>query len=99
MSVIQWERYPTVAQQSRARTWLTIQANLELAPNTIEAYGGALEDYLTLSQRVAVVPETASREQSPHTSTISPPDHIRSRPIVPTHLPTQGWRMPRSSSA
>jgi len=62
MSVIQWERYPTIVQQSRARAWLTIQANLELAPNTIEAYGRALEDYLTFSQRVAVVPETASRE-------------------------------------
>src|SRR5262249_59674348 len=62
MSVIQWERYPTVAQHSRARTWLTIQANLELAGNTIEAYGRALEDYLTFSQRVAVVPDTASRE-------------------------------------
>jgi integrase/recombinase XerD len=46
MTDIRWERYPLVAKAPNARIWLTFQAKVGLAPNTIEAYGRALEDYL-----------------------------------------------------
>jgi site-specific recombinase XerD len=62
MSDIRWERYPLLAQSPHARTWLTIQANLGLALNTIEAYGRALEDYLVFSRHRAISPEAANRE-------------------------------------
>src|SRR5947209_9944627 len=62
MSDIRWERYPLLAQAPHARTWLTIQANLGLALNTIEAYGRALEDYFVFSNRRAISPESANRE-------------------------------------
>ena len=44
-TVIRWDRYPCLAVHSHARTWLTIQANLGLATNTVEAYGRALEEF------------------------------------------------------
>jgi integrase/recombinase XerD len=63
MSEGRWEQYPLVAQLPHARTWLTIQANLGLAPNTIAAYGRALQDYLAFSTRHGVVdPDDATRE-------------------------------------
>lgn len=61
MGDIQWERYTRVAMDQQARTWLTIQANLGLATNTIEAYGRALEDFFTFSQRGGVEPATATK--------------------------------------
>lgn len=61
MGDIQWERYTRVAMDQQARTWLTIQANLGLATNTIEAYGRALEDFFTFSQRGGVEPTTATK--------------------------------------
>jgi integrase/recombinase XerD len=56
-----WERYPAVAACPLARAWLRIQADLGLARNTIEAYGRALQDYLTFGTNAAVAPETAGR--------------------------------------
>lgn len=50
-SNVRWERYPLVAQSATGRAWLQIQANLGLATNTIEAYGRALQDYLSFSAR------------------------------------------------
>lgn len=46
MSAVRWERYPLVAEMPVARRWLQIQADLGLSPNTVAAYGRALEDYL-----------------------------------------------------
>jgi integrase/recombinase XerD len=51
-----------VAQSPHARSWLTIQAHLGLAPNTIDAYGRALEDYLAFSASQAIIPESAHRD-------------------------------------
>jgi len=62
MGDVQWKRYPLVAQIPHARSWLTIQANLGLAPNTIDAYGHALEDYLGFCAGSAVSFESANRE-------------------------------------
>lgn len=61
MADICWERYQLVAQSPHARSWLTIQAHLGLAVNTIDAYGRALEDYLAFSARQALAPESANR--------------------------------------
>ena len=49
MANIRWERYPLVAELNVARAWLTMQQNLGLASNTIDAYGRALEEYLAFS--------------------------------------------------
>jgi site-specific recombinase XerD len=61
VSDLRWERYPLVADAPLARSWLQIQSDLGLAPNTIEAYGRALQDYLSFSRRAATLPETARR--------------------------------------
>jgi integrase/recombinase XerD len=62
MTDIRWERYPLVAQREHTRTWLQIQGNLGLASNTVEAYGRALESYLSFCQGQGVTPEEATRE-------------------------------------
>jgi integrase/recombinase XerD len=62
MQDISWSRYPQVAQTPRARSWVQIQANLGLAPNTIDAYGRALNDYLDFCQRHSIETEAATRE-------------------------------------
>src|SRR5690349_3812511 len=57
-----WERYPLVAATPPARTWLTIQGHLGLAPATIAAYGRALQDYLSFCAGRAIDPLAATRE-------------------------------------
>lgn len=59
---VKWQHYPSVALLPAAKAWLEIQANFGLAPNTIDAYGRALEDYLQLSARLQFAPGSASRE-------------------------------------
>jgi hypothetical protein len=58
---VRWERFPEVAQNLHARAWLTIQADLGLAANTVEAYGRALEDYFSFTRRSTVEPDSAAR--------------------------------------
>lgn len=60
---VRWEQYPAVAQHDLARAWLAQQANRNLAKHTVETYGRSLEDFLRFSDRAAVRPEQASREQ------------------------------------
>jgi integrase/recombinase XerD len=62
MAVIRWERYPSLSQSEYGRIWLTIQMNLGLAQNTIDAYGRALEDFFTFSAQKGFSPEMATRE-------------------------------------
>jgi integrase/recombinase XerD len=57
-----WQRYPVIAEMPQARCWLTIQQNLGLAPNTLDAYARALEDFLTFSSRAGVLAASATRE-------------------------------------
>lgn len=59
---VHWERYPLVTQDTEAKLWLSIQANLGLSPNTVEAYGRALEDYFRFCQRIPIQPVLATRE-------------------------------------
>ena len=63
MSDISWDRYPNLAQSKYGRAWLTIQMNLCLAQNTIDAYGRSLNDFLDFCQRSRVIPEAITREQ------------------------------------
>jgi site-specific recombinase XerD len=62
MSALRWEKYASVADHAQARGWLEMQANLGLAPNTVDAYGRALEDYLGFSAAAGVDAAGASRE-------------------------------------
>jgi integrase/recombinase XerD len=60
---IDWSRYPTVAGHTQARQWLSIQAHLGLANNTVTAYGRCLEDYLRFCGMQEINPNTVTREQ------------------------------------
>lgn len=62
MSEVHWERFPLVEREAHARSWLSIQANLGLAPNTLAAYGRALQDFLAFSARGGVDALAATRE-------------------------------------
>jgi site-specific recombinase XerD len=44
------------------RSWLTMQANLQLAPKTLSAYARWLEDFLMFCTHVQIDAETATRE-------------------------------------
>ena len=63
MSEVRWELYPLVAQLETAQAWLRMQANLQLAPKTIDAYGRCLNDFLAFCSRQHLVPEAVTREQ------------------------------------
>jgi integrase/recombinase XerD len=83
VSSIRWDRYPRVAESDNARTWLTIQANLGLATNTLEAYGRALEDYLAFSAHWSVTPETTNREHvAAYVRDLASRPHPRGKNIV-----------------
>ena len=56
-----WQRYPLVARTPLARAWLKIEANLDHAPNTIDAYGRGVEEYLRFCEAKGVEPTAATR--------------------------------------
>lgn len=58
---IEWLRYPFVAANALARTWLTTETLLGLAPNTLDAYARGLDDFLSFCQRADISPVTATR--------------------------------------
>lgn len=60
---MRWELYPLLSDHERARAWLSMQHNLRLAPNTVEAYARSLEDYLSFCERKDIEPEGVGREQ------------------------------------
>jgi integrase/recombinase XerD len=62
MGSIRWGFYPLVAQNEKARTWLEMQAHLQLAPTTIDAYGRGLNDYLAFCTSLDIQPEGVTRE-------------------------------------
>ena len=61
MSIIPWARYPLLAQHPPARAWLTMQAHLGLAPNTLAAYGRGLQEYFAFCDDAQVLPDAATR--------------------------------------
>jgi integrase/recombinase XerD len=62
MAEIDLERYARAAALDVARTWLVLQVNLGLAPNTIDAYARALEEYLAFSATKNVSVIEAARD-------------------------------------
>jgi integrase/recombinase XerD len=56
-------RWPVVAHCPAALTWLRIQADLGLAPRTLEAYGRGLADYLAVCEREGIAPLTAGQAE------------------------------------
>src|ERR1700682_6402813 len=58
MESISWRHYPLVANHDQAHRWLQFTANIGRAPNTIEAYGHALEDHLQFCASVGADPLT-----------------------------------------
>ena len=64
MTEIRWEQYPLLARYELARNWLQRQAHLQLAPNTIDAYGRSLNDYLNFCARLDTQPEAVTRDES-----------------------------------
>lgn len=63
MSIVHWELYPLVEASALPRAWLQLQSHLQLAPNTVDAYGRCLNDFLAFCQRSGIVPEAITREQ------------------------------------
>jgi site-specific recombinase XerD len=59
---IRWEFYPEVAAQPEARQWLQVWRQLQRAPNTIDAYGRGLNDYLAFLKRAGHDPLQATLE-------------------------------------
>ena len=57
MTEVEWDRYPIVAADEKARAWLQIHGDLGRAHNTVDAYGRGLEDYFRFSHRAGVRPE------------------------------------------
>ena len=62
MAEIRWERYARVAELDVTRAWLVLQYNLGLAPNTIDAYGRALEEFLAFSEAKETSIITAAKD-------------------------------------
>jgi len=60
---IPWERHPTTQHSPTASAWLTIQASLGLAINTLDAYVQALEDYFVFCSVHIVEPDTVTKQQ------------------------------------
>lgn len=62
MGDICWPRFPLISQFPHGKTWLTIQMNLGLAQNTLDAYGRALEDFFSFCSRLDLSPGEATKE-------------------------------------
>ena len=58
---IEWFRYPFVAAHDLAKTWLTTETLLGLAPNTLDAYARGLNDFLGFCQRANISVVSATR--------------------------------------
>lgn len=56
-----WQRFPLVARTPPAREWLKIEADLGQAPNTVDAYGRGVEEYLRFCESQEIEPTTATR--------------------------------------
>src|SRR5690349_24703608 len=62
MVEVKWETYPHIASFHHATLWLQIQANLQLSPKTIDAYGRSLDAFIAFCTSFGVAPEMAKRE-------------------------------------
>lgn len=62
MYVIQWVRCPLIAKNDYAHRWLQSVADLGHARNTVEAYGRAVEEYLSFTKGLGVAVAEARRD-------------------------------------
>lgn len=60
---IRWDRYPTVADHTAARQWIENQVLLGMAPNTVDAYARAVQDFLTFCALAEIQASTAHRDE------------------------------------
>jgi site-specific recombinase XerD len=60
---IRWDRFPRVQGTPEGKQWLDIQHMLGLAPNTVEAYGRGLEDFLRWCESADVKAVGAGRAE------------------------------------
>ena len=62
MNTTNWNRYPAIGENPQVLKWLTIQTQLQLSPNTVQAYARALQDFLSFCQQYQIKDETTSQE-------------------------------------
>lgn len=63
MVQVLWTRYPLLASHDHGRRWLQFTANPGRAPNTIDAYGRAVEDHLRFCALIAADPLTVRPDE------------------------------------
>ena len=63
MERIDWKKYPRAEANEYTNAWLTMEFNRQLAPNTVDAYARAIEDFLKFCGSRGLEPEEATREQ------------------------------------
>ena len=62
MADVRWQHYPHVAANETARAWLVLESKLGLAANTLDAYGRALEEYISFSAEKETAVINASKD-------------------------------------
>lgn len=73
--MVRWERYPHVGMVKTAREWLSFCEKRGLAANTIDAYGRALDDFLSFRADAAL-------EQTTRHDVAAYLDALRARPAL-----------------
>lgn len=63
MIEVRWDFYPHVAASIHGKAWLQVQAYLQLAPRTIDAYGRSLNAFLEFCEAHEFTAENVKREQ------------------------------------
>jgi integrase/recombinase XerD len=61
MTMIRWARFPFSEREPQVQMWLTMEADLGRAQNTVEAYARGLEDFLGFLSRRDLPVVTVSR--------------------------------------
>ena len=88
MDAIRWDLYPHVAAFTHSKAWIETQLKLLRAPKTIDAYARALNDFLSVCDRLGIEPTSATR-----TSIASYVDDMTHRlsthatPLINQHIP------------
>lgn len=60
---IRWDRYPAAAEHAVTRRWIESQVLLGMAPNTVDAYARAVQDFLVFCERAGIEAADAIRDE------------------------------------